>query len=128
MLDTFAQLAWNRLVPFEIHNLADSSFPETNVRTYVIGPDGSRAVWFFSARCRPIGGGLGARVAYHLPYFWATMRVASQNGAVYYFEPAQAAAFSERNVGHRNKTRDPSRTKNSTSGSLLDRTLSALHG
>ena len=41
VLDTFDSSAWIGLVPFEICNLrAIPHFPETNVRTYVIGPDG----------------------------------------------------------------------------------------
>src|SRR5579872_5995304 len=48
-LDTFEGAAYIGLIPFEIFNIpALPHFPETNVRTYVIGPDGSRAVWFFS--------------------------------------------------------------------------------
>ncbi|MGA2216388.1 MAG: DUF2071 domain-containing protein, partial [Bryobacteraceae bacterium] len=44
-LDTFENTAWVGLVPFEIHDLrCIPRFPETNLRTYVVGPDGSRAV------------------------------------------------------------------------------------
>jgi uncharacterized protein YqjF (DUF2071 family) len=86
VLDTFDGAAWIGLVPFEIHNLRwIPHFPETNVRTYVIGPDGSRAVWFFSLDAARLAAVLGARVAYDLPYFWAKMGVASQNGAVHYW-------------------------------------------
>lgn len=85
VLDTFDGAAWIGLVPFEIYNLgAIPHFPETNVRTYVIGPDGSRAVWFFSLDAARLAAVLGARVAYHMPYFWAKMRVASQNGTIHY--------------------------------------------
>ena len=86
VLDTFDGAAWIGLVPFEIHNLRGiPHFAETNVRTYVIGPDGSRAVWFFSLDAARLAAVLGARVAYDLPYFWAKMGVASQNGAVHYW-------------------------------------------
>jgi uncharacterized protein len=85
VIDTFDGAAWIGLVPFEIHNLRGiSHFPETNVRTYVIGPDGSRAVWFFSLDAARLAAVLGARVAYHLPYFWAKMRVASEDGTIHY--------------------------------------------
>jgi uncharacterized protein YqjF (DUF2071 family) len=85
VLDTFAGAAWIGLVPFEIHNLRGiPRFPETNVRTYVIGPDGSRAVWFFSLDAARLAAVLGARVLYHLPYFWAKMRVASKDGTIQY--------------------------------------------
>ena len=85
LLDTFDGAAWIGLVPFEIYNLrAIPHFPETNVRTYVVGPDGSRAVWFFSLDAARLAAVLGARIAYHLPYFWAKMRVTSQNGTIHY--------------------------------------------
>lgn len=86
MLDTFDGAAWIGLVPFEIHDLRGiPHFPETNVRTYVIGPDGSRAVWFFSLEAGRLAAVLGARAAYHLPYFWAKMRVTLQNGTIRYW-------------------------------------------
>ena len=84
-LDTFEDAAWIGLIPFEIHNLRGiPHFPETNVRTYVIGPDGSRAVWFFSLDAARFIAVLGARVAYRLPYFWAKMSVISQDGTIHY--------------------------------------------
>ena len=84
-LDTFEGAGWVGLVPFEIHNLwGIPHFPETNVRTYVIGPDGSRAVWFFSLDAARLAAVLAARVAYRLPYFWARMRVISENGTIHY--------------------------------------------
>ena len=84
-LDTFDGVAWIGLVPFEIYNLRSlPHFPETNVRTYVIGPDASRAVWFFSLDAARLAAVVGARAAYHLPYFWAKMRVDSKNGTIHY--------------------------------------------
>ncbi|HLW77089.1 MAG TPA: DUF2071 domain-containing protein [Bryobacteraceae bacterium] len=84
-VDTFADTAWVGLVPFEIHNLRSvRHFPETNVRTYVIGPDGSRAVWFFSLDAARLAAVIGARVAYHLPYVWATMRATLENATIRY--------------------------------------------
>ena len=58
-----------------------TSFPETNVRTYVRGPDGRVGLWFFSldaARLEPV---LVARSTYALPYMWSAMRV-ERDGAV----------------------------------------------
>jgi len=84
-VDTFGDAAWIGLVPFEIHSLRGvPHFPETNVRTYVIGPDGSRAVWFFSLDAARLAAVVGARVAYHLPYVWAEMRVTLENGHLRY--------------------------------------------
>jgi uncharacterized protein len=50
----------------------------------VVGPDGSRAVWFFSLEAARVAAVLGARIGYHLPYFWAQMRVAAEDGVIHY--------------------------------------------
>jgi len=85
VLDTFDDAAWIGLVPFEIYGTPGiPHFPETNLRTYVIGPDGSRAVWFFSLEAARLAAVLGARIGYHLPYFWAKMHVTSKDGAIHY--------------------------------------------
>ena len=84
-LDTLDGAAYIGLIPFEIHNLRGiPHFPETNVRTYVVGPDGSRAVWFFSLDAGRLAAVIGARLGYRLPYFWATMRVAKRDETVHY--------------------------------------------
>jgi uncharacterized protein YqjF (DUF2071 family) len=84
-LDTFDGAAWIGLVPFEIHDLRGiPHFAETNVRTYVIGPDGGRGVWFFSLDAARLAAVVGARVGYRLPYYWATMRVIAEDGTIRY--------------------------------------------
>jgi uncharacterized protein len=84
-LDTFDSVAWIGLVPFEIFGTPGLPyFPETNLRTYVVGPDNSRAVWFFSLEAARLAAVIGARIGYHLPYFWARMSVTSENGAIHY--------------------------------------------
>jgi hypothetical protein len=84
-LDTFDNAAWVGLVPFEIYDCPGiPHFPETNLRTYVVGPDGSRAVWFFSLEAARLAAVLGARIGYHLPYFWAEMHVTSKDGVIHY--------------------------------------------
>jgi uncharacterized protein YqjF (DUF2071 family) len=56
-VDTHDGIAWVGLVPFEMLRLRPVGVPrvpglerfvEINVRTYVVGADGRRAVWFFS--------------------------------------------------------------------------------
>jgi len=82
-VDTFAGQAWVSLVPFlMVVKPAGfpplpwvSTFPETNVRTYVIGPDGERGIWFFSLEASRLAAVVTARAAYRLPYMWAKMRV-----------------------------------------------------
>jgi len=96
-LDLFEDSAWIGLVPFEIHNLTGiPHFPETNVRTYVIGPDGGRGVWFFSLDAARLLAVTGARVGYRLPYFWAAMQVAQESDTIRYRSrrkwPHQSAA------------------------------------
>jgi len=92
-LDTYDGAAWVGLVPFEIVELRPplvpalpwiSRFPETNVRTYVRGPDGQRGVWFFTLEAERLIAVLAARTFYHLPYRWAAMKVAQRDGVVYY--------------------------------------------
>ena len=56
-LDTFEGDAWIGVVPFRMSDVSLtgvpalprlSKFPELNVRTYVVGPDGRSGVWFYS--------------------------------------------------------------------------------
>jgi uncharacterized protein YqjF (DUF2071 family) len=84
-IDTTDNAAWIGLVPFEIHGLRGiPHFAETNVRTYVVGPDGGRGVWFFSLDAARLAAVIGARIGYHLPYFWARMQVVSEDGTIRY--------------------------------------------
>jgi uncharacterized protein YqjF (DUF2071 family) len=87
-LDTFNDEAWIGLVPFRMAGvmrrpLPDmpffSSFPELNLRTYVI-VDGKPGVWFFSldAHSHPIV--FGGRAIYNLPYHYAECRVGERDG------------------------------------------------
>jgi len=85
--------AWVGLLPFRMEDVRLpglpaarwlSSFPETNVRTYVRGPDGQPGIWFFSLDAARLPAVLGARVTYRLPYFWAAMSVDRDGGRVRY--------------------------------------------
>jgi uncharacterized protein YqjF (DUF2071 family) len=86
-VDTFDGSAWVGLVPFLLCGLRVpftpatpwSRFPETNVRTYVKGPDGGRGVWFFTLEADRLLAVLAARVFYRLPYRWAAMQVRQCN-------------------------------------------------
>ena len=77
-------VAWVGLVPFALSGLGFlgtppvpwlSAFAETNVRTYTVGPDGRRGVWFCSLEAERLVAVLGARTAYRLPYTWAKMSI-----------------------------------------------------
>jgi len=83
-VETFDGSAWVGLVPFCVSNLRPplapalpwvSFFPETNVRTYVRGPDGEPGIWFFTLEADRLGAVIAARSTYGLPYRWAKMRV-----------------------------------------------------
>jgi uncharacterized protein YqjF (DUF2071 family) len=83
-IDLFDDTAWLGLTPFRMTDLRPpgvppipllSSFPETNVRTYVRGPDGERGIWFFTLEAANPLAVLGGRLWYGLPYRWATMSV-----------------------------------------------------
>ena len=92
-LDTFDGSAWVGLTPFVLDGLRlpfspavpwISRFPETNVRTYVRGADGVRAVWFFTLEADRLLAVLAARAIYGLPYRWSRMRVDITDGRISY--------------------------------------------
>jgi uncharacterized protein YqjF (DUF2071 family) len=83
-VDTWDGSAWVSLTPFLMTNfrLATlpaagplSTFPETNVRTYVRGPDGRDGLWFFSLEADSLPTVVGASTVYGVPYQWADMSV-----------------------------------------------------
>ncbi|MBW3672423.1 MAG: DUF2071 domain-containing protein, partial [Acidobacteria bacterium] len=84
--ETFQGRAFVTLLPFNIPEsrplivpsrlaslLPASSFVELNFRTYVRGPGGEPAIWFFSLDASSAVAVAGARAVYRLPYFRATM-------------------------------------------------------
>jgi uncharacterized protein YqjF (DUF2071 family) len=92
-LDLYDGSAWIGLVPFVITDLTHprapaapwlSSFPETNVRTYVTDGAGRRGVWFFSLDAARLAAVIGARIVFGLPYFWNRMSVVSDGPSVRY--------------------------------------------
>lgn len=83
--DVVAGRAWVGLVPFRMASirvvapggrrlaLPWSTFPETNVRTYVRGPDGGRGVLFHSLDVPRAAPTFVARVGFRLPYCHSSM-------------------------------------------------------
>ena len=80
-VDTFDGAAWIGLTPLTIEQSRPpavpglSSFPETNLRTYVIGPDGRDGLWFFSLEADSLSTVIAARCLLGVPYRWAAMTV-----------------------------------------------------
>jgi uncharacterized protein YqjF (DUF2071 family) len=96
-VDTFDGAAWLGVVPFvmervRFHTIGEralgvpsaTAFPELNLRTYVAGPDGRAGVYFFSLDAGSLLAVIGARAAFGLPYFWASMQERVENGTVHY--------------------------------------------
>lgn len=83
-VDTVDGSAWVGLIPFWMDRIRVphtpalgplSSFPETNVRTYIRDSQGRAAVWFCSLDITRLLPALVARVSYRLPYCWAKMSI-----------------------------------------------------
>ena len=83
-VDTCEGAAWVGLIPFHMQRIRVprfppfgrwSTFPETNVRTYVVAPDGRRAVWFCSLDISRLVPAIVARTTYGLPYCWSEMSI-----------------------------------------------------
>ncbi|HVF75351.1 MAG TPA: DUF2071 domain-containing protein [Acidimicrobiales bacterium] len=82
-VETYDGKAWVGLIPFDLRIRPRCTpyvpwacaFPETNVRTYVRGPDGRTGIWFLSLDAARLGAVAVARATFRLPYMWARMRV-----------------------------------------------------
>lgn len=109
-VDTFDGKAWIGLIPFEMRRIRLpfgpggglsagrwSTFPETNVRTYIVDPAGRRGVWFCSLDVTRLVPTIVARVAYGLPYCWARMELERSEPGV--FRYASSRRWPRRNVG-----------------------------
>lgn len=88
-LDTWHDQAWIGIVPFRMSGVSlrwlpdvpgFSKFPELNVRTYVIGPDGHRGVWFYSLDATNPVAVRGARWLYNLQYMDAKIKFDREQG------------------------------------------------
>lgn len=76
--------AWISLLPFLMDDVRPprlpalpwlSRFAETNLRTYVHGPDGGTGIFFFSLDAARLPAVVTARVGLGLPYRWSRMTV-----------------------------------------------------
>ena len=84
--------AWISLVLFRMRiappgvpaAFALNSVPETNLRTYVLDPDGRPGLWFLSLDVGSRALAAAARALYRLPYHHADMSVESQDEVTVY--------------------------------------------
>lgn len=60
------------------------TFPETNLRTYVVGPNGEDGIWFLDIDAGSLPFALGARLGLGAPYHWADMSVRRTGQSVRY--------------------------------------------
>jgi len=98
-VDLYDSCAWVGLIPFVVEGLRPpflpplpclSRFPETNVRTYVKGPDASRGIWFFTLEAARTLAVIGARSLYGLPYRRAAMEVEQDGDTLTYSSSRQS--------------------------------------
>jgi uncharacterized protein YqjF (DUF2071 family) len=91
-LDLYAGQAWITVIPFLIAESRPAGWPsafasrllETNLRTYVRGPDGEPGIYFWSLDASSLLAVLGARLFYGLPYFPAAMSMRADGARVDY--------------------------------------------
>jgi uncharacterized protein len=114
-VDTFDGKAWVSITPFRLTGLRPplfpralgQTFPETNVRTYVRGPEGP-AIWFFSLDAARLNAVVGARATYGLPYYWSNMQVQANPTEVSYFTDRGGRATARIRIAKKQKIEHPS--------------------
>jgi len=91
-LDLHGGDAWVGLVLFELRVAPTmigavpraGVFGEVNVRTYVLGPDGTPGIWFLSLDAPSLSAVVVARRWYGLPYHWSAVSTVAAGDAVSY--------------------------------------------
>jgi uncharacterized protein len=91
-IHTYKGQAWVALTSFQVAAcslgpappLSAWSFPETNLRTYVVGPDGQDGIWFLDIDAGSLPVAVGARLGVGAPYHWADMSVRRSGPSVRY--------------------------------------------
>jgi uncharacterized protein YqjF (DUF2071 family) len=99
-LDTHDGVAWVALSSFQVAACGLGPFPppslwrfpETNLRTYVVGPDGRDGLWFLSIEAATLPLTIGARVGIGAPYHHADMVVRRDGPEVRYRSRRHGAA------------------------------------
>lgn len=87
-VDEYDGRAWVSLTPLMMSNVRVagtpplpllSRFPETNLRTYVHGPDGAAGLWFFSLDVASTWLTLAARALLGVPYYRSHLKVSGDD-------------------------------------------------
>jgi uncharacterized protein YqjF (DUF2071 family) len=113
--DRFDGKAWISLTPFLLtgfrfppfpHALG-FNFPEMNLRTYVVGPEGP-GIWFFSLDAASMLAVAGARMTYGLPYFSARMAVDIGSTENLYWSQRKSGARATIRIAKEARIADPS--------------------
>ena len=105
--DTFAGRGYVALSSFRIAAVGVGAlppsrvwaFPETNLRTYVIGPDGSDGLWFLSIDAESVPVTVWARLALGAPYHWAEMDVDRDGRSIRYRSRRRGAGQARHDIG-----------------------------
>ncbi|MDQ4090403.1 MAG: DUF2071 domain-containing protein [Actinomycetota bacterium] len=104
VVDTCEGTGWVSITPFLMKDFrlgplpavpGISTFPETNVRTYVRGPDGRDGLWFFSLEADSAPTVLGASSLYGVSYQFADMTVEEGDVVTY-----RSKRREKREIGH----------------------------
>ena len=107
-VDTHDGRAWVGLTPFLMTDIRPpglfpvsrlSTFPETNLRTYVRAPDGADGLWFLSLEADSLATVAGARALYWVPYHWAAMSVEREGDEIRYHSSRRPPEDAK--LGHR---------------------------
>ncbi len=97
--------AWVGLTPFRVERSHPplvpplpklSFFPETNLRTYAVGPTGRDGIWFLTLEADSLLTTIAGRLGYGVAYRWAAMRVDRRDDAVTYSSQGRAGRESVR--------------------------------
>ncbi len=92
-VDTFDGKAYLGVIPFFARNTRSrflppipgfSNYHELNVRTYVYDRNGIPGIWFYSLDANHFLAVIGARLVFHLPYFYASMPAESHPDEITY--------------------------------------------
>lgn len=105
----FDGVCWLGIVPFRMADVMArglpalpwfSAFPELNVRVYVEA-EGKPGVWFLSLDATNPLAVVGARLVFHLPYYWARIGIVAEEDGVRYASERRGDAGEKRSTGER---------------------------